>query len=236
MCGVQAPDVVAMGRKPVEVGVEVQGPSKHDYAIRRRNWKADRVDERLQPRERQGRCMSLLGAAHVSIRRPTFRKSKAATIRQNQGVHNFYGALTDKTPMDMRASPARQPSPTPRGSTGKPLERDVQRAVLAYLKAHPAVAFAGRLNSGSAQMQDGRPIWFHTLGNGAPDIVGAMRKGCAWLAIEVKRPGAKPRPEQVAWLQEIADAGGCAGWVDCVEDAARIVGEWVNRSAANGNV
>lgn len=159
-------------------------------------------------------------------RRPTFRKSLAATKRANQFATDLYWTGEGER-IDLRAPAARQPSPTPRGSTGKPLERDVQRAVLAFLKAHPAVAFAGRLNSGSAQMQDGRPIWFHTLGAGAPDIVGAMKRGCAWLAIEVKRPGAKPRPEQVAWLQEITDAGGCAGWVDCVEDAERILREWV---------
>ena len=76
-------------------------------------------------------------------------------------------------------------------------------------------------------MQDGRPVWFHTLGAGAPDIIGAMRRGCAWLAIEVKRPGAKPRPEQLDWLRTVADAGGCAGWVTCVEDAEVIVSEWV---------
>lgn len=163
----------------------------------------------------------------MSVRRPTFRKSFAQGLRDNQKAHNDLGALWGKPPLDMRAPAARQPAQSPRGSTGKPLERDVQRAVLAYLRAHPAVAFAGRLNSGSAQLQDGRPIWFHTLGNGAPDIVGAMRKGCAWLAIEVKRPGSKPRPEQVAWLQAISDAGGCAGWVDCVEDAERILREWV---------
>lgn len=169
----------------------------------------------------------------MSVRRPTFRPSLAQTKRANQRAMDLYAALTDKPRFDVGASPARVPSPTPRGSTGKPLERDVQRAVLAYLKAHPAVLKVGRLNSGSAALQDGRPIWFHTLGNGASDIVGAMKRGCAWLAIEVKRPGAKPRPEQVAWLQEIADAGGCAGWVDCVEDAERILREWVtgNRPA-----
>lgn len=165
----------------------------------------------------------------MSVRRPTFRPSLAQTKRANQRAMDLYAACSDKPRFDVGASPARQPAQSPRGSTGKPLERDVQKAVLAYLKAHPAVAFAGRLNSGSAQMQDGRPIWFHTLGNGAPDIIGAMRHNCAWLAIEVKRPGMKPRPEQLMWLEAITFAGGCAGWVDCVEDAKRILREWVAR-------
>lgn len=165
----------------------------------------------------------------MTVRRPTFRPSLAQTKRANQRAMDLYAACSDKPRFDVGANPARHPAQSPRGSTGKPLERDVQRAVLAFLRKHPAVAFAGRLNSGSAQLQDGRPIWFHTLGTGAPDIIGAMKRGCAWLAIEVKRPGSKPRPDQVAWLQAIADAGGCAGWVDCVEDAQRIVGEWMGR-------
>jgi len=165
----------------------------------------------------------------VSVRRLTFRASLAQTKRANQRALDLYASCSDRPRFDVGAPavrPARQPAQSPRpGSV--PLERDVQRAVLAYLRAHPAVAFAGRLNSGSAAMDDGRPIWFHTLGSGAPDIIGAMRRGCAWLAIEVKRPGAKPRPEQLDWLRTVADAGGCAGWVTCVEDAQGIVGEWL---------
>jgi hypothetical protein len=142
---------------------------------------------------------------------------------------DLYAACSDRPRFDVGAPavrPARQPAQSPRpGSV--PLERDVQRAVLAYLRAHPAILKYGQLNSGTASMDDGRPIWFHGLGNGAPDIVGMMRRHCSFLAIEVKRPGAKPRPEQIDWLRTVADAGGCAGWVTCVEDAQRIVGEWL---------
>lgn len=158
--------------------------------------------------------------------RLNFRPSLAQTKRANQRALDLYASCSDRPRFDVGARPARQPAQSPRPGS-PPLERDVQRAVLAYLRAHPAVLIAGRLNSGSAAMQDGRPVWFHTLGAGAPDIIGAMRRGCAWLAIEVKRPGAKPRPEQLDWLRTVADAGGCAGWVTCVEDAEVIVSEWV---------
>lgn len=167
------------------------------------------------------------------MRKPrlTFRKSVPQMRRGAQHGMDLYwtgdGARVDLHAPALR--PARQPAQSPRPGSAL-LERDVQKAVLAYLRAHPAVAFAGRLNSGSAAMQDGRPIWFHTLGAGAPDIIGAMRRGCAWLAIEVKRPGAKPRPEQLDWLRGVADAGGCAGWVTSVEDAEAIVREWLNAS------
>ena len=167
----------------------------------------------------------------MTRRRLTFKPSLAATVRANQRALDLYASCTDLPRVDLQAPavrPARQPAQSPRGSN-VPREVEVQRAVLAFLRRHPAVLFAGRLNSGSAQMQDGRPIMFHTLGNGAPDILGCMRRGAAMLAIEVKRPGGKPRPEQLAWLQTVGDAGGCAGWVTCVQDAERIVGEWQAR-------
>lgn len=164
----------------------------------------------------------------LTLRRP----SLAETLRKNQAALDLLASCSDRPRIDLQAPavrPARQPAQSPRPSA-IPREADVQRAVLAFLRRHPAVLMCGRLNSGSATTDTGRPIHFHTLGNGAPDIIGCMKRGAALLAIEVKRPGAKPRPEQLAWLQSVRDAGACAGWVTSVEDAQRIIAEWVARA------
>ena len=156
-----------------------------------------------------------------------FRPHLAEQLRRNQGAINYYATMADKPSIDLRAPAARQPAQSPRPKPNTPLERDVQVGVLAFLRKHPAVAFVGRLNSGSAMMQDGRPIRFHTLGRGAPDIIGAMRLHCAWLAIEIKRPGTKPTEDQLAWLEGVRHAGGCAGWTSSIEGAQAILDAWL---------
>ena len=80
-----------------------------------------------------------------------------------------------------------------------PLEQEVQKAILTYLKNHPKVAWAARFNSGSAPLigKNGRPrpVKFNNL-KGCPDIFGQLTNGTL-LAIEVKRPGwIKPKDDR----------------------------------------
>src|SRR5258708_2767699 len=63
-------------------------------------------------------------------------------------------------------------------------ERDVLRAVLAALRAHPAVAWVVRLNSGTFVV-DGRYI--KAGFRGCPDLWGQMNDG-RLMVCEVKRP------------------------------------------------
>ncbi len=49
---------------------------------------------------------------------------------------------------------------------------------------------------------------------------------CCWgrfVSIEMKRPGAKPRPGQLRWIELVESFGGVAGWADSVEGAVAIV-------------
>jgi len=54
-----------------------------------------------------------------------------------------------------------------------------------------------------------------------PDMVG--KKIGVYVAIEVKKPGDKPRPDQMEFLRLIKVCGGLSGWADCLEDAMQII-------------
>jgi hypothetical protein len=53
--------------------------------------------------------------------------------------------------------------------------------------------------------------------DGASDILGYFKRTGIVIAIEVKAPGKRPRPEQEAFLAAILRAGGFATWCDSVE-------------------
>lgn len=78
--------------------------------------------------------------------------------------------------------------------------------VLKALKAHPAVAWCERMNTGAARV-GGRFIRFGFTG--CPDVLGQLRDG-RLLGVEVKAPKGKLRPEQAVVLTRIAGAGGVA--------------------------
>lgn len=84
--------------------------------------------------------------------------------------------------------------------------------VLQALKAHPAVAWCERMNSGAARI-GARFVRFGF--KGCPDVLGQLRDG-RLLGVEVKGPTGKLRPEQSVFLERIRCAGG-VGFVarDC---------------------
>jgi hypothetical protein len=71
----------------------------------------------------------------------------------------------------------------------------------------------------------GRHVRFGVRGQS--DILGVVRRGPhrgRLLAIEVKRPGQRPRPRQVLWLRDVIEAGGIAWWTDGVADCVDVLG------------
>ena len=76
--------------------------------------------------------------------------------------------------------------------------------VLKALRAHPAVSWVERQNTGSARIA-GRFVRFGWPG--CSDVLGMLRDG-RFLAVEVKAPKGKLRPEQVVFLERINGAGG----------------------------
>jgi hypothetical protein len=78
--------------------------------------------------------------------------------------------------------------------------------VLKALNAHPAVAWAERMNSGAARI-GGRFVRFGFVG--CPDVLGQLRDGRI-VACEVKAKTGRLRPEQSVFLDRVRGAGGVA--------------------------
>ena len=94
--------------------------------------------------------------------------------------------------------------------------------VLKALRAHPAVAWAERMNSGAAQVQ-GRFIRFGWPG--CPDVLGQLKDG-RLLGVEVKAPTGRLRPEQALFLERIRAAGGVAFVARNYRDVLRELQAW----------
>lgn len=104
--------------------------------------------------------------------------------------------------------------------TNRKQEAAALREVLQALRAHPAVAWCERMNSGAAKI-GGRFVRFGWPG--CPDVLGQLRDG-RLLGVEVKAPKGRPRTEQTLFLELIRASGG-VGFVarDC-RDVRRELG------------
>jgi hypothetical protein len=92
--------------------------------------------------------------------------------------------------------------------------------VLKALKAHPAVSWCERMNSGAARV-GGRFIRFGFTG--CPDVLGMLTDG-RLLGVEVKGPTGKLRTEQAFMLECINGAGGVAFMARDCRDVIRELG------------
>lgn len=61
------------------------------------------------------------------------------------------------------------------------------------------------------------------LSPGSADLVGILAPSGRFLALEVKRPGQSPRPEQVRFLELVRRFSGFAAVVDSVDSALAAV-------------
>ena len=84
--------------------------------------------------------------------------------------------------------------------------------VLQALRAHPAVVWCERMNSGATRIGT-RWVKFGFIG--CPDVLGQLNDG-RLLGVEVKAKTGRLRPEQAIFLERIRGAGG-VGFVarDC---------------------
>ena len=80
--------------------------------------------------------------------------------------------------------------------------KDITAAIIKELKAHDCF------------------VWKHWGGpmskRGVSDLLGCLPGG-RMLAIECKRPGGKPSPEQIRFIKDIQDRGGLGMIADNVE-------------------
>lgn len=111
-------------------------------------------------------------------------------------------------------------------------EQDTVRAILQLLHAHRIPAW--RMNQGAMRGEHKGKRWFMKFGvTGMSDIIGIVQRtdgvhvgpvvGC-FLAIEVKRAGNKPTPDQTAFLETIHQAGGVAILAYTIDDVAKRLG------------
>ena len=94
---------------------------------------------------------------------------------------------------------------TPKRTNDRP-EAAALHEVLQALRAHPAVAWCERMNTGAARIGN-RFVKFGFTG--CPDVLGQLNDG-RLLGVEVKAPKGKLRTEQAFMLERIAGAGGVA--------------------------
>lgn len=112
-----------------------------------------------------------------------------------------------------------------------PIETDRQADICNYLSVEPRVKFFVRVNGGGRSMKGGF-VWFYRLwigrreqkGRGLPDIIGQLRDG-RFFAIEAKRPGEKPTPEQAEFLALVRESGGVSGVANNWQQAKAILSE-----------
>ena len=97
------------------------------------------------------------------------------------------------------------------------LEAAALTEVLKALKAHPAVAWCERQNSGAARIGN-RFVRFGWPG--CPDILGMLRDG-RFLGVEVKAKAGRLRPEQSVFLERIRCDGGVAFVAHDLRDVMR---------------
>ena len=84
-------------------------------------------------------------------------------------------------------------------------EQDIQKGILQYLRLKGVKCWKAR--SVGIHKADGGYIPLPALERGVADIIGCL-KGGRLLAIEVKRKGNKPTPDQQQFIDDINHLGG----------------------------
>ena len=94
------------------------------------------------------------------------------------------------------------------------LEKHVLKAVLQFLRAHPAIASVERSQSGVFQ-EGNRTVRVGFVGK--LDVTFMTKTG-RYGEVEVKRPGMKPSVAQTARIEKIRSNGGISGYVTSVDE------------------
>ena len=100
-----------------------------------------------------------------------------------------------------------------------PTESQIQKSILEWLRWHKF--FVWRNNSGM-QVLPGKDKYYVVRQGikGSSDIIGILPGG-QFLAIEVKRPGNKPTPDQDAFMEKINTLGGVAFVAYSIDDVEK---------------
>jgi len=82
----------------------------------------------------------------------------------------------------------------------KTTEQDIQKSIIDYLRIKKYVVF--KHNSTQFGVRNGERFAFTNGTKGISDIIACSPRG-TFVAIEVKKPGGKPTPEQLEFLERI---------------------------------
>ena len=155
------------------------------------------------------------------------RISHRDTLAANQKAMDGWANVFGKPKVSLGTPPPPVKKRTPKVATPMdvPLEKDIQKAILQYLKLRSDVVFVSRFNSGVAANTDGHGDTRYTRFNtmpGFPDIHGMLKGGHAFY-IEVKRQGGKATPDQQSFIDMVRAGGGKAGVARSIEEAVAIL-------------
>jgi hypothetical protein len=120
----------------------------------------------------------------------------------------------------------------PKKPPRKRIEADVMHDAREWLGRQTDVRMM-RNNVGQLEDRTGRPVTYG-LGVGSPDLVGHVavtvhistgeeRQIARAMAIELKAPGKRPGPDQVAWMNLKRRQGWAIGWADSLAGVIEIV-------------
>lgn len=99
------------------------------------------------------------------------------------------------------------------------LERDLVGPIIQVLNFHEKVGGAWRANSGKFKVEGER--WIVVNFKGCSDILGWLKNGARLLAVEVKRPGENPTPEQQSFIDSVNGDGGLAFVARSISDVQK---------------
>jgi hypothetical protein len=137
----------------------------------------------------------------------------------NRGLR-AWGAMFGKPEVAEKLSTQLPVTRAPRHASGRPLERNVLRAVMQALRYDPRVLRVERNQSGV--FQDGNR-YVRVGSRGKLDLTVYLKSG-RYAELEVKRDErTKPDPRQQRRIDEIKQGGGIAGWCWSVESALAIL-------------
>jgi hypothetical protein len=100
-------------------------------------------------------------------------------------------------------------------------ETKLQRAIIDAIELQGA--YVERINSGKVKVRGG---WMHGLKEGSPDLRGYIAPTGRAYYLEVKLPGEKPKPEQLAWKATHEKRGALHAFVTSVPDAVAVMSGW----------
>ena len=162
--------------------------------------------------------------------KPKLREQIARNIAsmRAQGIEPPPSLLATAAKLQGPEPRKRQPRLPTLDAPHKPLEREIQKAIIEALRLHPRVLKVVRFNSGGSMHRgaNGKDYLVMFSSEPVPDLFVMLRHGFAWL--EVKRSGwTKPtdhrEERQAAFLACVRQAGGIGAFVTSVEEALALI-------------